>query len=228
MKFYSYKDNDSKIATASLESLMERKILDERDVDYLNHLEIPSENIATEGIIRARLHDTGSVITDSYREIKGWFLATESKRKYIVEICDDLVDWLKEKDNDYRDLDLDMGTFKTFLKTSETFYWRFYFLSDDITFNKIVKDLKADKISDLEAIYDIDFSRRKETTQMLDSIKDIKGLIKVVETYKTRTDTFFDLILKRKLKIKSFPFQVILLGATDLRRTVKKIVNLAL
>lgn len=228
MKFYSYENNNRKVATASLESLMERKILDDRDVDYLNHLEIEPANIATEGIIRALVHDTASVYTDAYREIKGWFIAVETKRKYINEICEDLIDWLKEKDLDYKDLDLDMGTFKTFLKTSETFYWRYYFLLDDSTYKKIVADLKADKITDLESIYDIDFSTRKDLTQKLDGIRNIAGLIKVVETYKERTNTFFDLIVKRKLKIKSFPFQVILLGANDLRRTVKKIVNLAI
>ena len=51
--------------------------------------------------------------------------------------------------------------------------------------------------------------------------------MKVVETYQKRSDKFFDLVINRKIKIKSFPFQVILLGAADLRRTVKKIVNLA-
>ena len=99
---------------------------------------------------------------------------------------------------------------------------------DDSTYNRILSDLKADQITALESIYDIDFSKHKELTVKLDSVKDIKGLIKVVETYKDRTNTFFDLILKRKTKVKSFPFQVILLGANDLRRTVKKIVNLAI
>ena len=228
MKFYEYKDDSGKVATASLESLMVRNVLDERDIDYLNHLEIDEVNIATEGIVRAGAHDLGSVLTDSYREIKGWVIGTESKRKYIIEICDDLIDWLKDKDVDYADLDLDMGSFKTFFKTSETFNWRFYFLLDDSTYNRILSDLKADQITALESIYDIDFSKRKELTVKLDSVKDIKGLIKVVETYKDRTNTFFDLILKRKTKVKSFPFQVILLGANDLRRTVKKIVNLAI
>ena len=64
-------------------------------------------------------------------------------------------------------------------------------------------------------------------TRYLDSIDNIPELIKVVELYIKRSNTFFDLITKRKIKIKSAPFQVILLGATDLRRTVKKIVNLA-
>ena len=57
--------------------------------------------------------------------------------------------------------------------------------------------------------------------------KDIAGLIKIVNLYRTRSDKFFELILKRQIKIKMAPFQVILLGANDLRRTVKKIVNLA-
>ena len=220
----------------SLESLMQRGVFDERDIDYLNHLEIKpvseealeSAYIATEGIIRAQLHDAGSVITDAYRETKGWFLGIESKRKYIEEICEDLVDWLKDKDMEYRDMNLDMGAFYTWMKTAEIFYWRYYFLLDDSTWKRMVQDLKADRVSDLESIYSIDFSARKQITNKLDSIRDIKGLIKVVETYKDRSNTFFELILKRKIKIKSFPFQVILLGATDLRRTAKKIVNLAI
>lgn len=228
MKFYSDKFTSPKVPTASLESLMERHILDDRDVDYLNHLEIEPVNIATEGILRAGAHDLGSVVTDGFRELKGWFIATETKRKYINEICEDLIDWLKEKDSDYRNLDLEMGTFKTFIKTSESFYWRFYFLLEDKIYNRIIADLKADRISELESIYDVDFSSRREVTRRLDSINNIKDLIKVVETYQERTNTFFDLILKRKTKIKSFPFQVILLGANDLRRTVKKIVNLAI
>ena len=101
MKFYEYKDDSGKVATASLESLMVRNVLDERDIDYLNHLEIDEVNIATEGIVRAGAHNLGSVLTDSYREIKGWVIGTESKRKYIIEICDDLIDWLKGKDVDY-------------------------------------------------------------------------------------------------------------------------------
>jgi uncharacterized protein YdiU (UPF0061 family) len=215
--------------SAAIEDMLDRKILDERDIDFLNHLKLPApDDVALEGIIRAVVHDAGSVYTDSYREIKGWFLGMESKRKYINEICDDLIDWLKDKNVDYPHLDLDLNSFYTWMKTSETFFWRYFFLLNDRTWSKIEKDLKTDRITELETLYDIDFSSRKEVANYLDSIRTIKDLIKVVEDYKKRTNIFFDLISKRKVKVKMAPFQVILLGSTDLRRTCKKIVNLAI
>ena len=204
--------------------------MDDRDQDYLEHLEVPEtqvNEVAIEGIIGAVIHDAGSVYTDAYREMKGWFLGMESKRQYIERICQDVIVWLKDKDLEYRNLNLDMGTFKTWMKTSETYYWRYFFLLDDSTWRQIESDLKAGRITELESIYSIDFKSRKEVTRYLDSIDNIPELIKVVELYIKRSNTFFDLITKRKIKIKSAPFQVILLGATDLRRTVKKIVNLA-
>ena len=214
----------------SLEELERRGIMDDRDQDYLEHLEVPEtqvNEVAIEGIIGAVIHDAGSVFTDTYREMKGWFLGMESKRQYIERICQDVIIWLKDKDLEYRNLNLDMGTFKTWMKTSETQHWRFFFLLDDSTWRQIESDLKAGRITDLESLYTVDLKQIRETTRYLDSIDNIPELIKVVELYIKRSNTFFDLITKRKIKIKSAPFQVILLGATDLRRTVKKIVNLA-
>ena len=214
----------------SLEELERRGIMDDRDQDYLEHLEVPEtqvNEVAIEGIIGAVIHDAGSVFTDTYREMKGWFLGMESKRQYIERICQDVIIWLKDKDLEYRNLNLDMGTFKTWMKTSETYHWRFFFLLDDSTWRQIESDLKAGRITDLESLYTVDLKQIRETTRYLDSVDNIPELIKVVELYIKRSNTFFDLITKRKIKIKSAPFQVILLGATDLRRTVKKIVNLA-
>jgi hypothetical protein len=215
----------------ALEELMKRGVMDERDIDYLDHLKVPEvevNDVAVEGIFRAVVHDGATVYTDAYREMKGWFLGMESKRKYIEEICIDLIDWLKDKELEEKGLDLDMGTFKTWMKTSETFFWRYYFLLDDGTWKRIETDLRTDRISGLEQMYDINFKDRTEIARYLDSVKDIKGLIEVVETYKDRSNKFFTLISKRRTTVKSFPFQVILLGAADLRRTVKKIVNLAI
>ena len=214
----------------SLEELERRGIMDDRDQDYLEHLEVPEtqvNEVAIEGIIGAVIHDAGSVYTDAYREMKGWFLGMESKRQYIERICQDVIIWLKDKDLEYRNLSLDMGTFKTWMKTSESFHWRFFFLLDDSTWRQIESDLKAGRITDLESLYTVDLKQIRETTRYLDSVDNIPELIKVVELYIKRSNTFFDLITKRKIKIKSAPFQVILLGATDLRRTVKRIVNLA-
>ena len=215
----------------SLENLIERGIFNQVDVIYFNRLLDPSNkgcnNVSTEGIVKAKIYEIGSDYHDVLTEAKGWFKGIETKRKYIQETCEDLLDWLKDKRAEDPDLDLDMGTFKTWMKTSETFYWRYFFLLHNPTWSKIESDLKSGRVTGLENIYDIDFSARKESATDLDSITDIKGLMKVVETYQKRSDKFFDLVINRKIKIKSFPFQVILLGAADLRRTVKKIVNLA-
>lgn len=219
---------DSKPKTA-LEDLMDRGIMDERDVDYLENLKVDEvDEVAMEGVIRAQVHDGISNYSDAYREMKGWFLGIESKRKYIEEICIDIVDWLKDKKADNGNLELDMGSFYTWMKTSETFHWRFYFLLHDGMWRKIETDLKSGKISALETLYDIDMKSRKEVTDNLDSVRTIDELIKTVELYIKRSNTFFELITKRQIKIKMAPFQVILLGAADLRRTVKKIVNLAI
>jgi hypothetical protein len=215
----------------ALEEMMQRGVMDERDVDYLDHLKVPEvviDDVAMEGFIRAVAHDAVTAYTDAYREIKGWFLGMESKRKYIEEICVDLIDWLKDKDVDEPGMNLDMNGFYTWMKTSEAFFWRYYFLLNDATWKQIESDLKADRISGLEQLYSVDFKDRQDIARYLDSIRTIKDLTKVVETYRTRSNKFFELISKRKTKIKSFPFQVILLGAADLRRTVKKIVNLAI
>jgi hypothetical protein len=214
-----------------LEDFDNRGIMDDRDVDYLEHLDVPTpevDDVAMEGIIRAVAHDVGSVYTDTYRELKGWFLGIESKRKYIEEICIDLIDWLKDKDADERNLNLDMGSFKTWMKTSESFFWRFYFLLNVEVWRNIENDLKKGEISQLESIYGLEFKDRVKVTRYLDSIDNIPDLIKVVETYIKRSNRFFELITQRKVKVKMAPFQVILLGAADLRRTVKKIVNLAI
>lgn len=114
------------------ESLIEQGVMDERDIDYLEHLQVPEVEeldadtvVAMEGIARAVVHDAATIYTDAFREVKGWLLGIESKRKYVEEICTDLIDWLKDKDVDHKNLDLDMGTFKTWMKTSESFFWRF-------------------------------------------------------------------------------------------------------
>ena len=215
-----------------MEDFEERGVMNEVDQDYLDHLDVPElsqiDQVTLEGIVRAVIHDGLSNYTDAYREMKGWFLGIETKRKYTEEILDDLIDWLKDKDLSYRNLDLDMGNFKTWMKTSETFYWRFYFLLNDSTWHRIEGDLKQGRITELESIYSIDFKDRQDVTRYLDSIGDIKGLIKVVEIYKERMNKFYALIVNREVKIKSAPFQVMLLGAADLRRTCKKIVNLAI
>jgi hypothetical protein len=212
------------------EELIERGVMDERDIDYFDHLQVPlveMDDVALEGIFKAVVHGIGSRITDDYRHWKGMFLEMESKRKYIVELLDDLSDWLKEEERDNPNLDLNMGAIKTWLKSSETFVWRYYFLIEDSTWESLVKDVKSEVAGDLETFTNFDFKNRTKAANYMDSISDIKGLLKVVELYKKRTNIFFDLASKRKRSLRKTPFQVILAGALDLRRTVKKIVNLA-
>ncbi len=74
---------------------------------------------------------------------------------------------------------------------------------------------------------DFNMKDRMKVAQMLDSIRDIKDLIVVVEKYRAHANNVFEAMLKRQRRIQAFPFQVILLGYNDLNRTVKKIVNLA-
>ncbi len=220
-----------------LEDFDERGVMNDTDVDYLEHLDVPMPNeetaaAALEGIGKAILHNIGHGSQSAYSEAKGWFLGIEAKRQYIQEICASVIEWLKEKDQKHPNLDLEMGAFKTWMKTSEFIAWRYYFLLNDKVWSDIEQDLKNQNyngdVSALEKIYNINFKDRKEVAKLLDSVKNIKGLIELFETYAERSDKFFKLIAKRPIKIKGAPFQVILLGANDLRRTVKKIVNLAL
>jgi len=213
----------------ALEQLRNAGIIDDRDIDFLYHLYIPAtEEVALEGIIGASVKEAFGVYGAAYSEAKGWFLGVESKRKYVEEICDDLIDWLKDKQADYPKLDLDMGSFKTWMKTSETFMWRYYFLLHDSIWSEMKEAIKKNEITNLEVLTDFNMKDRTKVAQMLDSVPDIKGLIAVVEKYKKRSNEYFETILKRRIRVKNAPFQVILLGATDLRLTVKKIVNLAI
>jgi len=200
----------------------------DEDIQYEVDDLTSEEDIATEGYIRAIAGDIKRDFTDAYGEIKGWFQGINTKKEQINKNCLNTIDWLKDKDLDYRDLDLDMGSFKTWLKTSETFYWRYYFVLNDKIYNDIINSIKNDEISGIEVLTDFDITERMKTARMLDSIRNIKDLIVIVERYRSRTNLIFDKLLARKTKFKNFPFQILLLGGLDLTRTVKKIVNLAI
>lgn len=236
------------------DSLLSNGLMDENDVDFLNHLSIVNDQetqVAIEGVVSAQLSNIGSVYTDAFRDLKGWFLGVETKRMYIEEICDDLLQWCKEQDVKNPELSLKMGAFKTWMKTSEVAWWRYFFLLDDKTFNEMMKNIKNDSYTEIEKI---DYDRRvdevvkinpltrlawfvghtfnqqdakKRASLLIDNAKNIKELIKIIELYKSRSNEFFKAITDRKKKIPGTPFQMILLGATDLRRAVKKTVNLA-
>ena len=184
-------------------------------------------DFSQEGIVTAIAGDIARDFTDAYKEIKGWFLGIESKRKYIEESCLDTIEWLREEDRDNPRLDLDMGKFKTWMKTSETFFWRYYFVLHDGVYNDIVKAAKNNEITELEVLTDFNMKERMKVTRMIDSARTIKDLIVIVDKYKARCNVIFELLLKRKRSIQSFPFQILLLGYADLNRTVKKVVNLA-
>ena len=74
---------------------------------------------------------------------------------------------------------------------------------------------------------DFSLTDRTRVTKMIDSIRKIKDLIKLVQLYRDRCNKIFDGLTKRNRKIQNFPFQVMLLGYNDLNSTVKKCVNLA-
>lgn len=186
------------------------------------------DEVAAEGYLRAM---AGSVVRDFtglWSEVKGWFTGANSKKNYVDEKCKDLIDWLKDKDIEYPKLNLDTGTIKTWFKTSETFYWRYYFLLHDGIYNNLINQLKKNEITQLEDLTDFDITNRKEVTRMLDSVKSIPDMIVIVEKYRSRSNNIFEKLFNRKREVKSFPFQVMLLGYVDLDRTVKQIVNLAI
>lgn len=198
-------------------------------------------DIATEGIVTGMVADIGHSVHNSVSTGIGWFQGVKKKRESINEIADATIEWLKEEDKDNPKLELDMGSFKTWLKTSELKYYRYYYLLSDPVYNEIVSNLKNDEVSELEDFFghflndtnaantmnSKDMQARRTATRMLDSIRTIKDLILVVDKYKARANMIFELMEKRDRSIKGFPFQLMKSGANDLRQTVKKIVNLA-
>lgn len=241
----------------ALEEMVNGGLLDENDIDYLNHIkmDVSEDNydVAMEGFIRAVGHDVVSNISDTYRTIKGYFLGINSKREYIEEICDDLIEWCEDKKHSYPNLELKMGPFKTWMKTSEVWWWRYFFLLNDDTYKRMIEKMKNNTSSELEKMGHNEAARtvggnlfpymalawfvgelfneqkaKEVASEKIDHAKNIDELIKVVKLYKERNNNFFKVILDRKLNITNTPFQMLLLGATDLRRSVKKTINLAI
>lgn len=247
---------DQTTAQSEMSEIKETNLLSDDDLDMMEHLEggytADQFEVAVEGFARAVGHDVASRYTDGFRTVKGYFLSIESKRRYIEEICDDIVKWCNVKKAGNPDLTLSMGAFKTWMKTSEVFWWRYYFFLDDKTYNNMINNLKNNEKTELERwdrnqLVDAvasthglvrfawfvgeTFNQREAKLKSSDHInnaKNIDDLIKTVELYKKRSNEFFKLILERKLDIKGTPLQMSLMGALDLRRSVKKTVNLAL
>jgi hypothetical protein len=189
---------------------------------------LSEQDIATEGVITAVAGDAVRGVTDVWKEMKGWTLGIESKRRYINDILLDTIEWLKDEDRENKNLSLDMGKFKTWMKTSETFYWRYYFVLSDSVYNDIMSQIKKNEITTMESLADFDIKERMKVTKIIDSALKVKDLILLTDKYRARVNMIFDGLLKRKRRLQSFPFQIMLLGAADLNKTVKKVVNLAL
>lgn len=198
------------------------------EIKYLNKVNELVSDVAMEGAVRAYLYDNILDATDIYREVKGWFLRIETKRKYINELCDDLIEWLKDKKTDHGDLNLDAGSFRSLFKISPYNHANFYYLLDNTAWNEIKTSLNKGELTSLEDLFDTTVKGREDASRVLKSATQISDLIKITERYKERTNEFFEKILKRKARIKMFPFQTILLGASDLRRISKRIVNMSI
>lgn len=197
--------------------------------------------VATEGIAKAIVTDIGHGLHNTGTMIKGWFEGLSKKRNHINEIANSTIEWLKDEDRANKNLDLDMGSFKTWMKTSETYLYRYYYILNDTIYKEIVDNPKKGEISELERLFEYfvdqsnaltngissDMKDRRSATRMLDNIRKIKDLIVIVEKYRSRVNLIFDLLEKQERMIKGFPFQLMLRGMADLRQTVKKIVNLA-
>ena len=183
--------------------------------------------IAQEGYIRAGAGAVVDGVVGGFSEMKGWTEGVKSKQNHINELSDDLIEWLKDFDKSHPKLNLDAGTIKTWMKTSPLFSWRFYFILHDRIYNDLISDLKKNEITQLEDMTDFSYSDRVKVTRMLESIKSCKDMIVVVEKYRSRVNMVFDKLQSRKRPVKSFPFQVMLLGLVDLKATVKNIVRLA-
>lgn len=218
-----------KMFTAAESHRMSEFTDEDLEAEGVNYPEVTySDEVSMEGYIRAMGGSLVRDFTGAYQEAKGWFTGAHSKQKYINEKCEDLIDWLKDENISHPKLDLDTGTIKTWFKTSEVFYWRYYFILHDDIYNDMIKQLKSGKITKIEDLTDYDFTSRKEVTRMMDSIRSIPDMIVVVEKYRARSNYAIELLLNRDRTVKSFPFQVMLLGYIDLERTVKQIVNLAI
>lgn len=189
--------------------------------------ELTEQEFAQEGIIKAIAGDIGSVYDSMKSEFKGWSMDVAAKRKHIDEKCLETIKWLKNEDKDNPRLNLDMGKFKTWLKSSETFAWRYYYVLNDEIYNDMMKAIKNNENTRIESTADLNMKDRTKVARMLDRAAAIKDLIVIVEKYRARVNILFEGLLKRKRSLEGYPYQVLLLGETDLSKTVKKIVNLA-
>lgn len=198
--------------------------------------------VATEGVATAIVADVGHSLHNAASSVRGWFEGIRKKREHINDNLDNTIEWLKDESREHPNLKLDMGAFKTWMKTSETSLFRYYYLLNDSVYGEIVATLKKGELSELEDFFghlvnqtaaanvmvSADMKDRRSATRMLDNIRTIGDLTAIVFRYKSRVNVIYDLLEKRDRAINGFPFQLMLRGAADLKQTVKKIVNLAI
>lgn len=181
--------------------------------------------LLSEGIARAYAGSVGTMVKGEVDSLSSIAKSQSEQFQVVTRECEAMVDWLNEKKQDHPNLSLDMGAFKTWIKTSPSFTWRFYFMLDNTTFNGILKAIKSGVRSDIEKYHSVDLSSRIAATNLLDRAKKIDDLIGLVNLYKTRCSQVAKAVGGGN---KGFPIFIMIGGSSDLRSAVKRIVNLAI
>lgn len=185
------------------------------------------QDTLSEGILRATAGSVLSGVEGAAKEFAGWVRGVEEKAKLVKDTCDETIRWLKDAEKDNPNLELSMNAFYSWMKTSPTFVWRYYYILNNSVYSSIMKKATEGKSSEINSLVNAKFNDRTEASRLLDNAKSIKELIRIVETYRDRADKYFGVILKNKHSISGAPIQVALAGIIDLTATVKKIVRLA-
>ena len=182
-----------------------------------------------EGLGRGLATDLVDGLAGAAAEIASWFQGADEKHRTFESKCKELIDWLEEVDRSHPDLDLESGAFLTWMKTSEAFRWRYYFLLDDQSFAKIMTAIKQDQRSELEGHFDISAVARIAAARKIDRARKIADLVAIVKLYRDRANRFYKAIQNRRRPIGGAPFQIaFVVGLQDLQSSVKRCVNFAL
>lgn len=180
-----------------------------------------------EGVASALVAGIGTDLVGAGSQFKGMVESKSEKIKHINTLLDELVEWLSEVKKENKDLKL-TGSWVDKIKSSHYFdaHWRFFFILDTETYNKTAADIKAEKFTDLEALFNVDVSRRIEAIKILESAPTADKMIEIVKQYKTRFNNIVKLFEERKLATKWFPYATLLAGVTDLTGSIKFMVRL--
>jgi hypothetical protein len=225
----------SKLFSFEDESIVDGRYLEEDEQfneiekEYLNNLDIPLvDEVSFEGYFRALGGYLAGDIPDTYVEAKGYLLGAESKRRYTHQKLDDLLDYIKEIKEEYPDMKFRKDAVAEFHTSAVRLaHYRFLYLLDDKLFNEIMSSIKKDEVTMVEKFFRFDFSDKIiEALEKL-HLQKPSDFDSIIKKYKSRVDQFYDAILKRKAKIRKNPFQVILVGAVDLKILAKWLVRMA-